>query len=344
MSAYRRRRSNRFDLNTLKVAALTLSSILVAFGLCEITIRILGTAPDIFHVQDGRYQLSSNPLIGYEMVPNYKSDEAVAMVDFTGQANSLGFRDREHPVKKPGGRYRILVLGDSITQGMGIDGRADMFTSVLEHVLIENGHDVDVLNFGVNGYNTRQEVEILREKGLQYQPDLVVVAYCVNDNYLDSGGIIRALEQRKTQQSEIKIPRVFFKSAFFRQIWAVVIARTRDPLPFESIPDGSSNEIVPGAFADLKELADQHNFAVMVAAFPQLKGLENGPNPALLAEVRKISSQNGFLYLDLSTALSTVAKTEKIYLDDLHPNRRGSRCVGETLADDISTRYLDSNG
>ena len=92
MNGFQRRRHNRFDLKTLKVAALSLTSVLIAFGLCEITIRILGTAPEIFHVREGRYQLSQNPRIGYEMVPHYKSDEAGSMVDFTGRANSLALK------------------------------------------------------------------------------------------------------------------------------------------------------------------------------------------------------------------------------------------------------------
>ena len=38
-----------------------------------------------------------------------------------------------------------------------------------------------MLNFGVPGYNLDQEIEALRAKALAFSPDLVVVAFCLND-------------------------------------------------------------------------------------------------------------------------------------------------------------------
>ena len=40
---------------------------------------------------------------------------------------------------------------------------------------------LEVLNFGVPGYDTLQEVSLLEIRGLEYHPDLVVVGYCLND-------------------------------------------------------------------------------------------------------------------------------------------------------------------
>jgi lysophospholipase L1-like esterase len=302
----------------------------------------MGSAPEIFHVQDGRFQLSRNPLIGYELVPNYKSSHDGPMADFAEKANSLGFRDREHEIKKPKGTYRILVLGDSITQGWMIADPGYMFTSVLEDRLITAGHQVEVLNFGVNGYNTRQEVETLREKGLQFEPDLVIVAYCDNDMFLDSGGIRRDLERRRDQQAEIKIPRVLFKSALFRQVWAVIMTNAQKPLPDENTPQTHSDRIVPEALASLKELAGQHGFSVLLAAFPYLNDLANGPDPHLFDGLRDLARRNDFHLLDLSTALSAAAQKENIVIDALHPNRFGNKCAGEAMAGFVQKELLSS--
>jgi lysophospholipase L1-like esterase len=329
--------------DTLKGISVTLAALLVALGICELAVRLIGSAPEVFHVQEGRFRLSHNPLIGYELVPNYQSDHDGLMVDFAEKANSLGFRDREHEVKKPNGTYRILILGDSITQGWMIASRDDIFSSVLENRLIAAGRQVEVLNFGVNGYHTRQEVETLREKGLQFEPALVIVAYCVNDMFLDSGGIHRDLERRRDQQAKIKIPRVLFKSALFRQVWAVVMTYSQKPLPDMGTPQDRSDQIVSEAFASLKELADQHNFAVLVAAFPNLTPLAKGPDPDLFTELEAIVRRHDFHMLDLSTVLSEAAKKEAIVIDDLHPNRYGNRCVGEALADFVQSKILISS-
>jgi lysophospholipase L1-like esterase len=54
---------------------------------------------------------------------------------------------------------------------------------VLERLLNEGSPSVhyEVINFAVPGYNTVMEVETLKEKGLAYDPDAVIVLFCGND-------------------------------------------------------------------------------------------------------------------------------------------------------------------
>ena len=140
----------------------------VAFALflllAEIVIRLLGLAPDLFLVQEGRFRLSRNPRLGYELMPGFEADSDGPMYDYKGKANSMGFRDDEHAVAKPQGCFRILVLGDSITQGFFIRDPDDIFTAVLADDLMAAGVPAEVLNFGVNGYNTAQEVDVVTAK------------------------------------------------------------------------------------------------------------------------------------------------------------------------------------
>jgi hypothetical protein len=160
--------------NTLLAVSLVLLSTLASLLIAELVVRQSGRAPEMFVVQKGRFRISENPLIGYELVPHFESDRAGSMLDFRGKANSQGFRDREHSLEKPEGVFRMLVLGDSITQGLGVRDDEAVFTSVLERELNERSDGrFEVLNFGVSGYNTQQEVETLRQKGLDYAPDLV---------------------------------------------------------------------------------------------------------------------------------------------------------------------------
>lgn len=328
--------------NSWKGIAVAVTALLVALGICELAVRLLGSAPEVFHVQEGRFRLTRNPLLGYELVPHYQSDHAGEMVDFAEKANSLGFRDREHELKKPEGTYRILILGDSITQGYMIASREDMFSSVLENRLVAAGWPVEVLNFGVNGYNTRQEVETLREKGLPFGPDLVIVAYCLNDMFLDSGGIRRDLEMRRDQQAEISIPRILFKSALFRQVWAVFMAYSREPLPDRGTPQDQSGRIVPEALASLQELAGQHGFSVLIAAFPYLTSLLSGPDPDIFTGLEALARRHDFHMLDLTPVLTEAAQKKDIVIDDLHPNRYGNRIVGEALAQYVQNKILTS--
>jgi hypothetical protein len=98
--------------------------------------------------------------------------------------NSLGLRNREVTAKKPG-TLRILFVGDSLVWS-GETSSGDLYTSVLERRL--NGRSVnkmhfEVINAGVPGYTTYQELEFLKIYGLDMEPDLVVLGFVFNDVY-----------------------------------------------------------------------------------------------------------------------------------------------------------------
>ena len=99
--------------------------------------------------------------------------------------NSLGLRNRE--VNPKGDRiYRILFLGDSlIWSGETISGK--LFTEVLEHRLnsnySKNTNSYEVINAGIPGYTTYQELEFLKIYGLDMEPDLVILGFVFNDLY-----------------------------------------------------------------------------------------------------------------------------------------------------------------
>ncbi|HET6426595.1 MAG TPA: hypothetical protein VFG20_23085 [Planctomycetaceae bacterium] len=94
--------------------------------------------------------------------------------------NSAGFRDREHAVQKPPGTLRIAVLGDSFAEALQIEAR-DAFWAVLERELSKcdklDGRAVEVLNFGVSGFGTTQELQLLRHHVWRYDPDIVLLAF-----------------------------------------------------------------------------------------------------------------------------------------------------------------------
>jgi len=95
--------------------------------------------------------------------------------------NSLGFRDREHSLDKPKGTYRILVLGDSIVYGQMVD-YDKIFSVVLEQRLSQLGRlPVEVISMGHMGWNTAEQLQAFAEKGVKFDPDLVIVGFVLND-------------------------------------------------------------------------------------------------------------------------------------------------------------------
>lgn len=320
------KREPRIRHSTTSVSLVLLST-LVSLSIAEIVVRRSGLAPEVFSVQRGRFRISENPLIGYELVPDFESDRAGSMLDFRGKANSLGFRDREHSVLKPEGVFRILVLGDSITQGLGVRDDAEVFTAVLERELEASPGRFEVLNFGVSGYNTQQEVETLRQKGLVYAPDLVVLAYCSNDTRVDSGGILPQLSDER--QRFDRMPRFLLTSALFRLAYTRLASRRRDSR--DLFPEIRKNTVVE--YLDvLAGLSTEAGFEVLVVSFPRLDGVLEEGSDGDLARLKQAAARHGFHFFDLAAALGECAADRRIAFDPLHPNADGHRCAGEAIA------------
>ena len=81
--------------------------------------------------------------------------------------NSKGLRDYDYTYSKPANTYRILVLGDSITFGWGVELK-DTYSKYLERKLNQTdlGTKFEVINTGVGNYNLKAEIEFLKREGL----------------------------------------------------------------------------------------------------------------------------------------------------------------------------------
>jgi GDSL-like Lipase/Acylhydrolase family len=95
--------------------------------------------------------------------------------------NSLGLRGPEVSLL-PGRRApRVLVLGDSFVFGLGVDQEHLMTAHLQRFLTATEGHPVEVVNAGVAGYATDQELILFRELGPRLRPDLVILVMCDND-------------------------------------------------------------------------------------------------------------------------------------------------------------------
>lgn len=123
--------------------------------------------------------------LGYKMLPGYECEFRTSEFDILIKINSNGFRDYEYHKDKGSTTFRILVLGDSFTFGIGVD-MEETYPKLLEKML--NRHlgekgpqKYEVINAGADGYGTEQEYLYLENLGNQYRPDLVIIGLYSND-------------------------------------------------------------------------------------------------------------------------------------------------------------------
>jgi hypothetical protein len=95
--------------------------------------------------------------------------------------NRWGFRDRDRTLEKPPGDFRIALVGDSVVEGVHVN--PDQVMNIqMEKLLAQQGYkNVEVMNFGIEGIGTTQELIMYKERIRQFHPDLVVLTVSDND-------------------------------------------------------------------------------------------------------------------------------------------------------------------
>lgn len=153
---------------------LSLASLLIFFGIAEALAR--------YYVPFPPEDTGFTPLFVFDREKLYALQPNITGMygDQTVITNSQGYRDEEIPVEKPEGTLRVLLVGDSVAFGHGVAGE-DVYSEQLEPMLTkELGVPVEVINTAVPGNSPFQEYVDL-ERGLKFQPDLVIYAFVLND-------------------------------------------------------------------------------------------------------------------------------------------------------------------
>lgn len=334
----------------LRKLSLSCASLLIALLCAELILRLVGAAPEVGVVRKGRYQLSPNPRIGYEPVPAlHYAGADLAFYDYQGTSNSQGYRDREHAEAKPPGIFRIVVLGDSIGAGLRVERFEDTFPPILERLLRERGRDAEVINLSVSGYNTLQEVETLKERGLRYRPDLVLLAYSLNDRERVDGAILESLlEERRagTTVDPARAAPVLVKSALWRFLrYRAFPPRRQLDEELRQYQELLSGDTVEPSFAELAELSRPADVPVLVAIFPRFPRWYSSygyfEEHSAIAE---LSRRHGFRSLDLFGAFRAckAESKEPLGFDSFHPTAAGHACAARALAEEIEA-YLPAS-
>src|SRR5262245_31448754 len=99
---------------------------------------------------------------------------------YTSVANNHGWRDLDRTFSNPDGKYRILVLGDSVTFGPVVPDDKT-YTRILANKLQAAGYNAEVINISEGGWGTDQELEALAQEGVKYKPNLIVLQFDTND-------------------------------------------------------------------------------------------------------------------------------------------------------------------
>ena len=123
--------------------------------------------------------------------------------------NSRGFRDEEYSRERPAGSFRAVVLGDSFAFASGGVPHRQHWPQVAEDELSRLiGRPAELVSLGVPGVGLRFQLRLWQLEGSTLSPDLVIVAFCVGNDFNDELGL--AVERAATD--ELAHRSVLFRS------------------------------------------------------------------------------------------------------------------------------------
>jgi lysophospholipase L1-like esterase len=154
--------------------SLLLISTLIALFVSEVALRLMGFTPLYVSPERDRFW-RYDALLGWAHQPGQEGVFETPQFRTVVRINEKGLRDRSHAYERQGDTERILVLGDSFAWGYGVE-ESERFSQQLEESL-----GAEVINAGVSGYSTDQELLWYQNEGIKYEVDLVIVVIAGND-------------------------------------------------------------------------------------------------------------------------------------------------------------------
>jgi hypothetical protein len=281
---------------------------------------------------------SENPRVVYELQPNLEMEFGHCSLRISSQ----GFRsDLTFSKERKPNSIRILGLGDSGMFGWGVN-QGSNYLDVATRILNGRGDGVtyEALNTGTPGYNTQMEVELLKDRGLDYKPDIVVVGWCENDFGLSHF----FLKETPLPKDHLVLYDYVFDRERYRALLggpeitdrAGVTDKKTGALKLDEVPDmleaGTGESGVRAAMAELKALGAKHGFKILVFG-PMRKPTPKAPN-----DIEKILKELGLEYVDTFAKVDASKYPENFYVHAMHPRDGGHRVLGELLVKELDAR------
>ena len=268
---------------------------------------------------------------------------------FRHGTNSLGFVGPEFEIPKPDRVFRIVFLGDSVTQ--------QGYPALVADELNRAGGDphFDSVNLGVSGYTSHQGLVLARRWTQRLEPDLVVVNFGWNDHWRVWGATDA---ERKNRAPKPVFDTLFGRSRLLRWM-AERWAHTAGPLDAPRVP-------VEEFRANLKaigHLARSAGAQVMLVTAPSMHPKTGVPEYLLERRfaadaaqalrrharyaqiVRRVSRDTGWILFDAEQLVRSVDRYDEAFKEDgIHLNKEGLLLLARDVSRVVGRHFRDARG
>ena len=342
--------------------SLIIISTLFALFLSEIALRHMGFKPMYVSPERDRFW-KYDSVLGWTHQPGQEGMFETPQFRTSVQINENGLRDRSHTYKRQNNTERILVLGDSFAWGYGVE-ESERFSQLLEKSM-----DVEVINAGVSGYSTDQELLWYKSEGIKYETDLVILELAgndVGDNDRDLVSTIYykpkfVLEDGQLIPPVYPVPKtspqgrfiyslsqrsalVYFLVQRYFDLITLYSTAGANPVHASSLTSGISAEkedfkLTIALLDEIRSIAESRNAKFMIVATDRWWDSTSG---GTYKDFINTLHDEGFLVLDVESMPGF--NPEKMLIpDDGHWNQAGHEFVAEKIKSFIETHQLLSH-
>jgi len=259
-------------------------------------------------------------------------------------ANARGYRDADHSFAKPAGRFRIVVIGDSVAAASGVEWQQG-FGFVLQQKLNERGSDaVEVVVLANTGYSTSQEIVVLEDQAFRYEPDLILWSYVLNDPahplFHNANGDLGRFHFQPRSHLLHYLRRKRFE-------WNEASLRDRCPSEYHAFLHCAYWEQVVADISSLAEIVRARSVATVVLIHPVFeadRSLAEYTLGDVHARLERLVVDSGLTAIDLRPAFAgadpDAIRQHRPWFDPWHPSAEGHRMLAEYLAAQLVERHL----
>ena len=325
--------------------------LIVAFGILEIVSRFAYQSNKAYRQlidtaerakTSSVWMASPDPELIYVHRPNYWKN-GIRVTEAHGLLHPEDVPEQAEPEV-----FRIALVGDSIVAALDMPYE-ERFSSQLQvflnDALQEQPDRVEVLNFAVNGYRTIQEARLVETFVSLFDPDVILIQYCMNDPGNSYTPTIWFTYQPPTcyllhyiKQSLHLYPQYNPQDSLYVPTFGPGYGTSQYWYNLYR-PDSKSWESVRQGFSRIDAYARRQNIPVALVIFPFLLDDPDAYQEALPfhQQVRNTVEQSDWILVDLFDLFAqySIASLKQAQGDIYHPNVQGhalaARTVGETL-------------
>ncbi len=260
------------------------------------------------------------------------------------------FRQRPYQLDKRPGTFRILVVGDSFTWGVGVYSD-DTYADRLERRLnaLDPEVPIEVIAWARPGWNTEQELEAVREELPRLQPDLMILGFVLNDpepSVYRQRDVSQLVLERRTPGGWLSAflhrrSRIYY--TLYERFENVRQRRDLTAFYHDFYRDSPAWRACVRALMGFKSLAREHSFPLLLVIFPVFDSDldEDYPYRDLHETVRATAEGLEITVLDLLPTYKGMEarRLAIVPFTDAHPNELAHR-----IASDQLMMYLPEQG